>query len=202
MMKHHAEPGLPGEPGVLRREVHRQHDHEHHDEHVRHARPVRHRGDVGAPFLFGELVGEVRVLQVPDRQRDAERRQDPAEDDVVGQLDHAEAQPGQHDHVQDDVREQPEEAVPVPAAPTTVPPALRSSWFPPARGCCRYALPSPSRSVPRRHPAEDAALRLDHRERGGLELGKVRGRRSPRARGTRTRGRSPRGPWCGRRPRS
>jgi hypothetical protein len=111
------EPGLPGEPGVLRREVHRQHDHEHHDEHVRHARPVGHRRDVGAPLLLRQLVGEVRVVQVPERQRDAERRQDPPEHDVVGQLDHEQAEPGQHDHVQDDVREEAKEAVPVPGHP-------------------------------------------------------------------------------------
>ena len=125
------------------------------------------------PSFLRQLVGEVRVVQVADRQRDAERRQDPPEDDVVGQLDHAEAQPREHDHVEDDVREQPEEAVPVPGHP---PPYRRCAvrHGSPLGDCCRYALPSACQKPPRvAHPAEDAALRLDHRERRRLELREV-----------------------------
>ena len=51
------------------------------------------------------------------------------------------------------------------------------------------------------HPAEDPALRLDHGDRRALELGKVRRRRNPPARRTRSRGRSPRAPSYARRPR-
>ena len=68
-----------GPVGVRRR----QHDQEHHDEHVRHARAIRHRRHVIAALTLREPEGEVGVVQVPERQRDAERRQDPAEHDVV-----------------------------------------------------------------------------------------------------------------------
>ena len=107
------EPGVPRDDRVLGLEVHRQHDQEHDDEHVRHARAVRHRGDVAAALLLAELPREVRVEQVAERQRDAERRQDAAEHRVRGQLHDAEAEPGQHDHVEQHVGEEAEEAVPV-----------------------------------------------------------------------------------------
>ena len=61
------------------------------------------------PSFLRQLPGEVGVVEVAERQGDAERRQDAAEHDVGGQLDHAEAQPGQHDHVEHDVGEQAEE---------------------------------------------------------------------------------------------
>ena len=43
------------------------------------------------PSFFAELPGEVRVEEVAERQRDAQRRQDAAEDGVGRQLHHAEA---------------------------------------------------------------------------------------------------------------
>ena len=130
MMKAQASPACQASTRVLRLQVHRQHDHEHDDEHVRHARAVRHRRDVGAALPLRELVGEVRVVEVADRQRDAERRQDAAEHDVGRQLDHAQAQAREHDHVEHDVGEQPEEAVPVARDP---PPDLACCGSP----CCR-----------------------------------------------------------------
>ena len=113
MMKHQASPAMPGEHRVLGLQVHRQHDQEHDDEHVRHAGAVRHRRDVAAAFGLAELPREVRIEQVAERQRDAERRQDAAEHRVGGQLDDAEAEAGQDDDVEQDVGEQAEEAVPV-----------------------------------------------------------------------------------------
>jgi hypothetical protein len=107
------EPADPRDHRVLCLEVDREHHQEDDDEHVRHARPVRHRGDVAAAFLLAELPREVRVEEVAERQRDAERRQDAAEHGVGGKLDDAEAQPRQHDHVQQHVGEQAEEAVQV-----------------------------------------------------------------------------------------
>ena len=113
MMKHHASPACHARTGILGLEVHRQHDQEHDDEHVRHAGAVRHRGDVAAAFLLAELPREIRVEEVAERQRDAERRQDAAEHRVRGQLHDAEAEPGQHDHIEQNVGEQTEEPVPV-----------------------------------------------------------------------------------------
>ena len=52
------------------------------------------------PSLLGQLLGEVGVEQVAERQGDAERRQDPPEDDVGRQLDDAQAQAGQHEDVE------------------------------------------------------------------------------------------------------
>ena len=113
MMNAQASPACQARIGSLVLQVDRQHDQEDDDEHVRHARAVGHRGDVAAPLGLGEAPGEVGVVEVADRQRDAERRQDAPEHDVLGQLDHAERQPGQHDDVEQDVGEQPEERVPV-----------------------------------------------------------------------------------------
>ena len=117
MMKHHARPGLPGADRVVGLQIDRQHDAEDDDEHVRHARPVRHGRHVGAVLAFGHLIGQVRVPQVAERQSDAERRQDASEDDAVGQFDDAEHEPGQHQDVQQDIREQAEKGVPVAGDP-------------------------------------------------------------------------------------
>ena len=107
------EAGVPRDDRVLRLQVRRQHDQEHDDEHVRHARAVRHRGHVAAALFLRELIREIRVEQVAERQRDAQRGQDAAEHRVGRQLDDPEAEAGQHDHVQQHVGEQPEESVPV-----------------------------------------------------------------------------------------
>ena len=67
--------------------------------------------------MSGQSARQPGVVEVPDRQRDPERRQDPAEDDVRPQADHAQAEAGQDEHVQDHVREQAEERVPVTGHP-------------------------------------------------------------------------------------
>ena len=69
------------------------------------------------PSRRAELPGEPGIEQVADRQSDAEGGQHAAEHDVLGQLHHAEAKPGQHDDVQRDVGEQTEEAIPVAGDP-------------------------------------------------------------------------------------
>jgi len=107
------EAGLPGQHRVLRLQIDRQHNQEDDDEHVRHARPVGHCRHIAAPLAFGQPPGKVGVVEVAERQRDAERRQDAAVDDAGRQVDDVQAQPGQHNDVEDDVGEQTEEAVPV-----------------------------------------------------------------------------------------
>ena len=101
----------------MRLEIGGQHDHEDDDEHVRHARPVGQGGDVACGPPAGELTGEVAVEQVAERQRDAQRGQDAPEHHVRRQVHDAEAEAGQHDHVQQHVGEQSEESVPVARTP-------------------------------------------------------------------------------------
>ena len=111
------QPRSPGQQRVMRLQVDRQHDQKDDDEHVRHARPIGHRRHRVAPLAFGEPPGEIGVIEIAQGQGDAERRQDPAIDDVGRQVDHVQAQSGQHDHVQHDVGEQAEKAVPIAGNP-------------------------------------------------------------------------------------
>ena len=107
------EPGLPGLHDVAGPAEDRQHDHERHEEVVRHGRSVRHRRDVVAAFLPRELIRQVGVEQVAERQRDRQGRQDPAEDRVGRQLHDEQHERRQHEHVEQDVRAEAEECVPV-----------------------------------------------------------------------------------------
>jgi hypothetical protein len=101
----------------VRLQVDRQHDQEDDDEHVRHARTIRHRRYIIAPLALGEPPRQVGVVEVAERQGDAERRQDAAINDVRGQIDDVQAQPGQHDDVENNVGEQSEKAVPITGNP-------------------------------------------------------------------------------------
>ena len=107
------EPGLPGLHDVAGLAEDRQHDHEGHEEVVRHGRSVRHRRDVVAALLPRELIRQVRIEQVAERQRDRQGRQDPAEDRVGRQLHDEQHERRQHEHVEQDVRPEAEECVPV-----------------------------------------------------------------------------------------
>jgi hypothetical protein len=98
-------------------QVNRQHDQENDNEHVWHAGPVRHCRHVVASLVLGKAPGEIGVIEIAQRQCDAEGRQDPAIDDVGRQIDDVQAQSGQHDHVEDDIGEQTEKAVPVAGNP-------------------------------------------------------------------------------------
>ena len=73
-----------------------------------------------APHL-GEAPGKESVVEIAERQRDAERRQDPAVDNVLGHVDDAERQAREHDDIEQDVGEQPKEAVPVARHPQARP---------------------------------------------------------------------------------
>jgi hypothetical protein len=74
---------LPGEQRVVGSQINRQHDHENDDEHVRHARTIRHGRHVAAFLGLGQTVGEIGIVEIAERKRDAQRRQDMAEDDVA-----------------------------------------------------------------------------------------------------------------------
>ncbi len=104
---------MPRPDGVVGLQVDRQHHAEDDDEHVRHARAVGQGRHVRAVLVPPELSRQVGVVEIAEREGDAERRQDPPEDDVLGELDHPEHQPRQHEDVQDNVGEQAEEGVPV-----------------------------------------------------------------------------------------
>jgi hypothetical protein len=82
---------IPGGDRVLGLQIGRQHDDEDDQKHMRDAGAVGHGRHIAAPGPLGELVGEVGVKQVAERQGDAERRQDAAEDRGGRQLHHAEA---------------------------------------------------------------------------------------------------------------
>ena len=112
---------LPGQDRIVGLQVDRQHDEEHDDEHVRHARAVGHRRDAATPLGLGEAPGEESVVEIAERERDAERRQNAAVDDVLGHVHHAERQACEHDDIEQDVGEQPEEAVPVARHPQARP---------------------------------------------------------------------------------
>jgi hypothetical protein len=75
---------------------------------VRDARPVRHRRYVIAAFVFGEPPSEVGVLQIAQRQCDAESGKDPAVDNIRRQVDDMQTKSGQHNDVQNDIGEQTE----------------------------------------------------------------------------------------------
>src|SRR6185437_10515680 len=103
------------------------------------------RAHVAAPFFLGEPPGEIGVIEIADRQRDAERRQDAAEHDVARHADHAETQPCQHDDVEHHIGEKAEKPVPVPRHPQPdlrTPRSLYAHDFSPWRfGCYPRSLP-------------------------------------------------------------
>ncbi len=113
-------PGQAGGPRPQRitgGQVDRQHDHEDHDEHVRHAGPVRHRGHVGPSLASGEAASEQGVVDIPDDQGDAQRRQHRAEHLPGRQVHDEDQQRGQGEDVHQDVERQSEEGVEVAPGP-------------------------------------------------------------------------------------
>ena len=103
--------------GIAGLERDRQHDHEGDDEHVRHADARRQRADVGAAGLLRQPIGEPGVVERREAHHQAERRQDAAEHERVRHLQHEAQQPGQHQHVDQDVGAEAEEGVPVARRP-------------------------------------------------------------------------------------
>ncbi len=97
----------------MRLQIDRQHDQEDDDKHVRHARPIRHRRYIVAPVVLGEPPSEVGVVQIAERQCDAESRKDPAIDDIRRQVDDMQTKSGQHYDVQNDIGEQTKKPVPI-----------------------------------------------------------------------------------------
>jgi hypothetical protein len=95
----------------------RQHDHEGDDEHVRHADAGRKRTDVGAAGPLREAIGEPGIVEGGEAHHQPERRQDAAEHQAVRHFQHEPQQPGQHQHVDQDVGAEAEEGVPVARRP-------------------------------------------------------------------------------------
>ena len=102
---------------------------------------------------------------------------------VVRHLEHEAQQPGQHQQVDQDVGAEAEERVPVARRPQRWPVCrrCRQSSSPPsvvdANAISARALGASAASSSRRirHPAEDAALRRDHREARFVELREIGG---------------------------
>ena len=117
MMNAQASPSCQAMDRILGLQIDGKHDDEDDDEHVRHAGAVRHRRHVAAVLGLGQPVGEIGVVEIADRQSDAERRQNSAEDNVAWQFDHAETKAGQNDDVEHDIGEESEKAVPVAGHP-------------------------------------------------------------------------------------
>ena len=177
------EPGLPALDRIAGRDRDRQHDHEHDDEHVRHADARRQRADVGAAGLLREPVGEPRVVhratgtssaRPPGRMRPNTRSS--------GIFSTKRSRPGQHQQVDEDVGAEAEERVPVARRPQRG--LARGHRHPLASGSLRCAGTASGRqrgqdALRVRDPAEDAALRLDHR------AGRRRGTRGSRRRSSR-----------------
>ena len=91
----------------------RQHDHERDDEHVRHTDARRQRADVVPARLQCQPIGKPRVVKGGKAHHQAERRQDAAEYERIRHLQHEAQQPGEHQHVDEDVGAEPEERIPV-----------------------------------------------------------------------------------------
>lgn len=107
------EPQLPGQDGVAGAQIGGQHDQKDHDEHVGHAGAVRHGRNVGAIFALDHAPGQIGVEQVAERQGQAQGGQNAAEHGVVRQVDHAQREAGQHQHVEQHIGEKAEKGVPV-----------------------------------------------------------------------------------------
>ena len=109
------DPHLPGELGVVRPHVDRVHHEVEEQEDGRGVEPEGLRGHVVAPLGLRELPRLPRVIEVADEQRQAGPRQDPAEDQLVGQLQQRPADGRDDDQVDEVVDREPEEGVEVPA---------------------------------------------------------------------------------------
>ena len=115
--EHPGEPSLPCLHRIFGLEQDRQHDDEGDDEHVRHADARGQRADVGAAGLLGEAIGEPGVIDRAEKQHQSEGGQDAAEHQRVRHLQHEAQQAGQHQNVDEDVRSESEEGVPVAGNP-------------------------------------------------------------------------------------
>ena len=115
--EHPDEPRLPALDGIAGLQRDRQHDDEGDDEHVRHAHPRWQGAHVRAARAPGEAVGEEGVVHGREAHHQAERRQDAAEHEAVRHLQHEAQEAGQHQHVDQDVRAEAEEGVPVARGP-------------------------------------------------------------------------------------
>ena len=111
------ETGFPGFHRVARLQLDGQHDHEDDHEHVRHADSRGERAHIIAPGLFGEFIREVGVVGGAQEEHHPHRRQDSSKDKFVGHLQNETKQPGQHQHVDEDIRSKSEESVPVAGGP-------------------------------------------------------------------------------------
>ena len=140
------QPRLPRQHRVLGLQIDRQHDQKDDDEHVRHGGAIRHRRHVAAVLALAQPPGQIRVIEIAERQRDAEGRQDAAIDDVAGHLDDTEAQPGQHDNVEQDVGEQTEKPVPVARHPPARA-SLHSIGAGDAHAILLWQFPAPSAAM-------------------------------------------------------
>ena len=81
------------------------------------ARAVGHRGNRRPVLFLGQLVAEVRVEEVAERDRDAERGQDTAVDIARGQVDDEEEQAAEDDDVEHHVGSEAEKCVQVAGDP-------------------------------------------------------------------------------------
>ena len=115
--EHPGEPRAPCLQRIAGADQDRQHHDEDDDEHMRDADPRRQRADIGPPGLDRQLAGQPGVIDGAQEQHQPDRRQDAAEDDRIGQLEHEPQQPGQHQHVDENVGAEAEKGVPVPRRP-------------------------------------------------------------------------------------
>ena len=115
--EHPDEARFPALDRIVGLERDRQHDHEGDHEHVRHADARRQRADIGAAGLQRQFVGEPRVIHRGQEHHQAHRGQDASEHDRVRHFQHEAQQPGQHQHVDQDVGAETEKRVPVARRP-------------------------------------------------------------------------------------
>ena len=106
---------LPRELGIVRPQVDRVHHEVQEQEHGRRVEPEGLRGDVVAPLGLRELLRLPRVVEVADEQREAGPGQDPAEDQLVRELQQRPADGRDDDQVDEVVDREPEEGVEVAA---------------------------------------------------------------------------------------
>ena len=115
--EHPHQTGLPALHGVAGLDRDRQHDHEHDDEHVRHADAGGQRAHVGSSRLLRKAIREPRVVHRGQRHHQSHRGENASEHQVVRHLEHEAQEPGQHQHVHQDVGAETEERVPVARRP-------------------------------------------------------------------------------------
>ncbi len=75
--------------------------------------PEGHGGHVRAPGLPGEATGQPGVPEVPRQDAERRARDDPIEDEIRREAEHADQQAGEHHEVREIVDGQPEERVDV-----------------------------------------------------------------------------------------